>query len=460
MDNMPLGRPTSAGASGAPPRRGLRQGVAVVLLVVLLSWVALLVGSRLGSDGTEAGVVPDASGDVFGESFRGRGPSAATWVTRSRAGELEPSDALLEITGQRTPAAWGAPGMYSVRALPRRPGRSLAAVARAFVGAVDGPLFLLSPRRFPADPPSGGYGAGFASALGAGGNGGRDLRLTAVTPGGAVPLGGYVAENHNYLFTTTLRPSGSYHFVSGGAMGTFPEATLMWVNERGADGSLYAGVDSRRTQAGVASVRVLDLGGEFATQDGLAVAVDTFRRGAAPGAPADLGTTSQGGFLWRVESGDPRPGGAGLTRRGPASALATIDPGVSDGLVELSFDTPRGPFAPASLYVRYRDAQNWWRVACGADAIRVEAAAGGAVSTVYQTAATSCRPGATHRLVVRAHGERLDVWLDDRGIGTEADGLLVPAPGPDAAGGATRVGVGVDPDAPSPVIRRLAVWPR
>ena len=171
-------------------------------------------------------------------------------MTRSRAGELDPSDALLEITGQRTPAAWGAPGMYSVRALPRRPGRSLAVDARAFVGTVDGPLFLLSPRRFPADPPSGGYGAGFASALGAGGNGGRDLRLTAVTPDGAVPLGGYVAENHNYLFTTTLRPSGSYHFVSGGAMGTFPEATLMWVNERGADGSLYAGITAAGRRPG------------------------------------------------------------------------------------------------------------------------------------------------------------------------------------------------------------------
>ena len=43
----------------------------VVLLVVLLGWVALLVGARLGSDGTEAGVAPDASGDVFGEVLPG-----------------------------------------------------------------------------------------------------------------------------------------------------------------------------------------------------------------------------------------------------------------------------------------------------------------------------------------------------------------------------------------------------
>jgi hypothetical protein len=139
---------------------------------------------------------------------------------------------------------------------------------------------------------------------------------------------------------------------------------------------------------------------------------------------------------------------------------------VSDGLVELSFDTPGGPFAPASLYVRYRDAQHWWRVSCGADAIRVEAAAGGAVSTVYQTAALACRPNATHRLVVRAHEERLNVWLDDRGIGGDEDGLAAPAPAPDPdapsapSAPSTRVGIGLDAGAPSPVIRRLAVWPR
>jgi hypothetical protein len=409
-----------------------------------------------GGDGGDAGR-PGAGGDVFSDTFRDGSLAAGTWETRDRERKLVPAQALLEITGWRAPPAWGDPGLYSVRTLPRRPGRTLAVDARAYVGAVNGPLFLLSPKRFPADPPAGGYGAGFASRLGSGGNGGRDLRLAAVTPAGEIRYGGYVAENHNYLFATTLRPNGSYHFVSGGSLGTFPEATLMWVNERGADGSLHVGVDSRKTQAGVASVRVLDLPGEFATQDGLAIAADDFRRSRG----AELGQTPKGGLPWKVEAGEVMVGDGSLVRRGTAEALATVDPRVADGLFEMTFATPTGPYADAALYFRYRDERSWWRVACNAGVVRVEQAVEGAVSTVYQSGAYGCGPRATHRLVVRAHGERLGVWLDDRATGMDEDGLTVPAPESGAGGGdGTRVGVGLGGGAPAPAIKRLAVWPR
>src|SRR5262249_44579038 len=153
----------------------------------------------------------------------GSGPSSDSWATRDGEHLLTSAAGLLEITGSLGTPRWGDPGMYSTGALTRRAGRTLVVDARTSVGAVNGPLFLFAPQRFPADPLAGGYGAGFTSRLGSGGNGGRDLRLTVATPAGEVRYDGYVAENHDYLVATTLRPTGSLHFVSGGALGTFPE---------------------------------------------------------------------------------------------------------------------------------------------------------------------------------------------------------------------------------------------
>ena len=57
------------------------------------------------------------------------------------------------------------------------------------------------------------------------GNGGADLRLSAITPEGQFLYDREIARPVDYLMATTLRPEGSYHFVSGGAFGTFPAAT-------------------------------------------------------------------------------------------------------------------------------------------------------------------------------------------------------------------------------------------
>ena len=392
--------------------------------------------------------------EVFREVFDTQSINRNTWIPRDGQQNLAPEVSGLDITGWQSSPGWGDPGMYSVQAFSHQAGRTLAVSARTLVGAVNGPLFLLSPSRFPAHPTSGGYGAGFTSRLGLAGNGGRDLRLTAVTPNGEIRYGPLVAENHGYLFTTTLRPAGSFHFVSGGAMGAFPEATLMWVTENSAGRMLHVGIDTHKTQASVNFIRLLDLSGAFATQDGLAIAADTFKRSGA----GSLGATPKGGFMWRVEAGEWQMTGAGLVRRPASDASATFDPQAPDGIFEVTFSTPRGEFASPSLYVRYLDESNWLRFTCNTSIVRVEQAVNGAVSPAYQSGATGCAPNAQHRLVVRAHGDNVDVWLNDKGIGIEEDGLTLANPSTGTRG--TRVGLGVEAGAASPTFLRMAVWPR
>jgi hypothetical protein len=75
--------------------------------------------------------------------------------------------------------------------------------------------------------------------------------------------------------------------------------------------------------------------------------------------------------------------------------------------------------------------------------------------TVKLACGLGCAAGATHRLVVRAHGDNVDVWLNDQGVGLDEDGLT-----DDAHAGATGVGVAFGPEGASPTVRRIAVWPR
>jgi hypothetical protein len=397
---------------------------------------------------------------LFADSFDGETPAPSRWqVTGASDVRLLRGDLLLrsssEPDGAPAPPGWSRPGLYSAGALPARPGRTVVSVARPGLGAVRGPLFLLSPSPFPADATAGGYGVGFDSLGGDAGNGGANLRLTAVTPEGQFPYDSEVARPIDYLMATTLRPAGSLHFVSGGAFGTFPTATLIWVGDAGGagdGGDLYVGVDARRTDAEAASVSVVDLPGDFTTSFGLARSADTFARPDAD----TLGRTEVGGFLWRRVAGDVRLAGGGLVRAGQDAAGAVFDPGVADGIFELDLKTPSGPYGGLSLYFRYRDEQNWWRFRCSSDSVDIVRSAGGTESVYYQTGTVGCAPGGAYHIVVRAHGPSVNVWLNGKGV-TYSVGVLDESPATD---GATSVGIGFGTGESSPVIDQVVVWPK
>lgn len=450
----PLGRLRRAPRAAAAALLVLAGVVAVA--VVLLPGAAPLTG-RTPAGGSAAGGPPAA----FYDTFAGETLAPARWQV-SGGGEARPLQGELVLGSQGPPAAaWGSPGLYSAGALPARAGRTVVSVARPGAAAVRGPLFLLSPSPFPADPTRGGYGVGFDSLGGDDGNGGADLRLSAITPEGQFLYDREIARPVDYLMATTLRPEGSYHFVSGGAFGTFPAATLIWVGNAGGAGAgndLYVGVDAKDTAAAAASVKVVDLPAEFGSPFGLARAADTFQPAAAPA----LGRTEVGGFAWRTTAGAFRREAGGIVREGQAPARAVFDPKLTDGIFETTVRTPEGPFAGPALYFRFEDEQNWWRFRCSADSVDLVRSAGGVESVAYQTGSISCAPGQTYRIVVRAHGPNINVWMNQTGV-TFSVGVTADGPVPAAA---TGVGVGVgeagaaDAGAPSPVIDQVVAWPR
>ena len=420
----PLGRLRRAPRAAAAALLVLAGVVAVA--VVLLPGAAPLTG-RTPAGGSAAGGPPAA----FYDTFAGETLAPARWQV-SGGGEARPLQGELVLGSQGPPAAaWGSPGLYSAGALPARAGRTVVSVARPGAAAVRGPLFLLSPSPFPADPTRGGYGVGFDSLGGDDGNGGADLRLSAITPEGQFLYDREIARPVDYLMATTLRPEGSYHFVSGGAFGTFPAATLIWVGNAGGAGAgndLYVGVDAKDTAAAAASVKVVDLPAEFGSPFGLARAADTFQPAAAPA----LGRTEVGGFAWRTTAGAFRREAGGIVREGQAPARAVFDPKLTDGIFETTVRTPEGPFAGPALYFRFEDEQNWWRFRCSADSVDLVRSAGGVESVAYQTGSISCAPGQTYRIVVRAHGPNINVWMNQTGV-TFSVGVTADGPVPAAA---------------------------
>jgi hypothetical protein len=209
-------------------------------------------------------------------------------------------------------------------------------------------------------------------------------------------------------------------------------------------------VDARRTNATAAAVSVVDLGGEFATPLGLARGADPFDRPDAETA----GQTEIGGFPWRETAGDVRLAGGGLVRNGPDAARAVFDPRVADGIFEMTVRTPEGPSSGPSLYFRYRDEQNWWRFRCNAESVDLTRSVDGAESVAYQTGTEGCAPGGTYRVVVRAHGPNVNVWLNGRGV-TFSEGVT-----DETLATATGVGVGFGPGEASSVVDQVVVWPK
>jgi hypothetical protein len=351
--------------------------------------------------------------------------------------------------GRKSTPVYGDPSLYSTSTYSRVPGRAILSILRSSLGFSDGgPVIHFSPTNSTTTPRTVGYGTIIDGA------GSNHQYVQAVTPGktfsytASVPFRAY---SNDYLTATVLRPTGSYHLVSGGTFGTLPTATLFWVNNTGTDASLYAGINNKSSSGdGVSSVRVVDLPGSFSTEDGLAAATDTFTRSNS----TNLGSSEKGGFEWQEKIGDAEIIDGKFTRVGTAATRSIFDSGTSDGIFETTFTTPAAPYATPVIYFRYQDESNWWRVWCDNSNWQLQKNVSG-VQTVVGQGGWTCAPNTTHRLVVRAHGSNIVVWDNNQNMMWTEVGI-----NDSALSTATGVGLGFGANNTTFGIDEIKVWPR
>ncbi|MFN8633898.1 MAG: carbohydrate binding domain-containing protein [Chloroflexota bacterium] len=395
-------------------------------------------------------VIGLAAGDqiLMADYFDGNQIDSARWFKTDSLQRLSQSLGSLNFLGFNSTAQWGDPALYSVTQFPRQNGLTFSGVVRPTVHDVRGPYVLFAPSRFPSNPAASAYGTGL-DAFGA--DGGRGLNFGALTPHGIISYRTSVAEGIDYQLATTLRPQGSYHFASGGTLGTFPTATLLWVGDVGTDPGVFAGFDALQASAYIAEAKVTSLTGPFSSQYGLAVAYDTFNRAdsATPGPLEGGGATWTAQGLQLVSHALVRPAGVS------SAASATFNTGIGEGLFEASFTTPNAPFGDAVLYVRYADDNNWLRVRCTQQAVYVEKRLAGATTTAYATGAVACAQNTAYRLVVRLHGTTMTSWLNDTNMEFRDPGI-VDSSFPSGTGMRVEVGAG----GASPAFTKVAAWPK
>lgn len=387
---------------------------------------------------------------VFYDSFDKSTIDTSKWTEVDTENKLTVRDSHGEIQfGAKATPAYGDPALYSVNAFSRVAGRALFSVNRTSLGTSEGPVIHFSPSTFPASPRTTGYG----TFVDTGAGGSYNTRTKIVVPGATIDYKQTRAYSNDYLTATVLRSTGSYHLVSGGAFGTFPTATLVWVNSSGTDDSLYVGLNAKDgVTEWMSSVRVTDLTGSFASTDGLATAKDTFTRSDS----TTLGNTETGNFAWTERIGDAEISNNAITRAGTGEVRATFNSGASDGIFEMTFTTPTAPYANAAIYFRYQDENNWFRFTCNTSSVALEKMVAGTFSTVYTTGAATCQANTTYRVVIRAHGSTIGIYLNNTDVsfnGGVTDSSLTSATG---------VGFGIWPSGfgTSPTIDNFYVWPK
>lgn len=389
----------------------------------------------------------------FYDSFDARGVDTAKWRSRdSGTAVFHGLGALVLATSHEAPS-WGDPALSTTATFARVPGRSFVNVVRSTVAFGSGPLMHLSPVAFPANASEVGHGI----LLDKTGAPQLSSRFNAVVPGAVIPYAfpadGYdpaTVRSIDYVTATVLRGAGSFHVVSGGAFGAYPQATLLWVDDQGSASELRGGIAHKDGVAGVTASGIVDLPEPFASEYGLARAVATFDRANG----TTVGTTEHGGRAWTEPIGDVEIIDRSVSRVGSAEARAVFDSGVSEGIFEMHFSTPRAPFAEALFYVRYQDEGNWWRISCNTNSFWLEKSISGVVSTVNSTNQAGCAANTTVRMVVRAHGPYLNVWLNNA---SPMFSLGIHDPSLSAA---TGVGVGFSGGDASPRVHRVVVWPK
>jgi tRNA A-37 threonylcarbamoyl transferase component Bud32/tetratricopeptide (TPR) repeat protein len=336
---------------------------------------------------------------LFGDDFEGNKLDLEAWNIRgdavSERGQLKLKDSS---------------GAYGRRTFARAPGRTLLAVFRGSYVHDGGPVlhWIRSPFPDKKTYKEAGYGWGAA------------MRWPPAKPGTGVnilyPLfdrpGAIYPEHVDNLDTcliTVLRPQGAFAYLAGGAVTRLPRARLCFVGHRGSEPDLAFGGTNESSDNFVELVRVDDLTGEWASDDGTAVLHDSFKRPDAPGAGRPEKGTGEawrtpGG--WRVDANRLVGSGRGLT----CLTETTLCDGWWDTRLEL------GNSGEAGLVFRARDPENFWYFGGSASELRLVKRVHGKDYVVFTTTSTRLKPGQAAWLSVRAEGDRLYLYCDDERV--------------------------------------------
>lgn len=384
---------------------------------------------------------------LFYDTFDKPGIDTVKWSVSPSNVYLANGNLVTHVTNDTL--VWGKAGVYTKKKFDRVPGRTLSTIATPQVPAVYGPYFMFSPLTFQQDPTLNSYGIGFDSF---GANGGRNLHFAVITPGSVIPYKYGTAEGIDYLLATTLRSSGSFHFVSGGQHGTFPQATLIWVNSKGNDTQLHAGIDARKTGMYTSEAKISDLTGQFASEYGLAKIVDTFQREDN----LNPGNTEIGNIAW--ESSNIKLANKLLTRiQASESASVSLNTTISEGIAELDFKTAEASSSGISFYFRKQDANNWWKVKCDKINFKIEKNVAGNITTAYLPESEkniNCQDNKEYKLVVRYHGPYINVWLNDVNVTNSGAGII-----DNTHSSATNISIQFE-EGFAPTVSRIVIWPK
>jgi hypothetical protein len=347
------------------------------------------------------------------EAFNGTGVVLDTgkWSKVDSENKLKLSNGWLQVGGGKAVPAWGDPALYSTATFTRTPGQTLITNLRPSFDSGNGLVMHFAASAFPTTPLTTGYGVAIKNTAAS-----NPLpRFSAVTPGktidywnkGVAGSDPKTANSIDYTTITILRSTGSWHLVSGGKFGQFPQATLIWVNDAGTDNNLYAGISNNNATGWIDSLSVSKFSGSFATEYGLATAADSFNRSG------DLNTTTTdraGTLTWNVASGAYSTDGSKVASSVASTATITAH---NQGSVSVKFTSPSSGEFSGGLIFRYQDADNYWYVLAEEDRY-VLGNVVASVNTVVATDNTSpLAAAATAQLTLVIHDNSICAYADN-----------------------------------------------
>lgn len=335
------------------------------------------------------------------DSFDKNTINTAIWdkIDTGNSITLTSTPGMLKTTGT---SAWNNPALYSKNTFTRTGGK---AMVTQFQSNVDVPVsvYHFSPTQFPTNPLNTGYGTYMQA-----------FQVRTVVPNALVQYpvfnGAGFFRSHNYEAVTVLRPAGgSYHLISGGLFGTFPNATLVWANQSGTDSALFAGLNFYSGNSTVPEVKVVQLTGNYATQYGLANAADSFTRSDS----TTLGNDEIGGKTWSEVNGNWAISNGKISNTAGGVGSAVLSNVGSEGIYETDVNIPATPTDFGILF-RYSDFNNYLVAYYDStlQAIALYKKVSGTTSLISQTGITLTANN-TYRWRVLDHNNNICLYLND-----------------------------------------------
>lgn len=349
---------------------------------------------------------------LFYDSFDTNTINTDKWDVVDTESKLDQLQGYLRLKGGKASAAYNDPAMYAKTSFSRQVGRAFVNILRSSVSGAEGPVMHFATSAFPTTPNQNGYGISIDST----GAEAPLSRFNIVIPGSKVsysfnpPSNAYdptTAKSIDYLTTTILRSTGSYHLVSGGTFGTFPNATLLWVNNEGSDATLTPGINNKNTQAWMMESKVLDLTGDFADDWGLATAADSFNRSG------NINTTAvdlKGSATWNTVTGTFTANGSAVTSSSVSRSVVTA---TTEGIYEVTMTSPAAGSFQGGLIFRYSDANNYWYFLGWHDRYQIGYVNGGVNNLVSQSGALSFGNNQTKRMRVIVNGNNICPFVEE-----------------------------------------------